>query len=191
MNTYEADLFRDKQLGFLIYLGVETIMFLTLFATYLIFTPSTEGPSPSEVFQTKTVIISSIFLLSSSGTLFMSEKGLNHRSVPQIVTWLGVTLLFGLIFLGLEINEFKTLIENGNTVSTSSFLSSYFVLVGLHAAHVLFGCGWMIVLFVQLSGIKIPFNLFKEKLKIFSYYWHFVDVMWVFIILIVYARYIF
>ena len=191
MNTYETELFRDKRIGFLIYLGVEVIMFLTLFATYIIFTPSTEGPHPSEVFQTKTVILTSLFLLSSSGTLIISEQGLNQKNIPKIISWLPVTLLFGLIFMGLEINEFRVLVQDGYGISASSFLSSYYALVGLHAAHVLFGCGWMIILLIQLLGIKIPFSLFTEKFKIFSYYWHFVDAVWVFILIIVYVRYLF
>lgn len=191
MNTYETDLFKDKQTGFLIYLGVEMIMFLTLFAVYIIFTPSSQGPHPSEVFDATTVIISSIFLLSSSGTLLMAESGLKKQNLKKIIPWLLVTLLFGLIFLGIEINEFRTFVNNGYEISTSSFLGAYYVLVGLHAAHVLFGAGWMIILLIQLSGIKIPFSLFTEKLKIFSYYWHFVDLIWVFIIVIVYSRYLF
>src|SRR5699024_3792605 len=95
------------------------------------------------------------------------------------------TLLFGLVFLGFEITEFSGFVADGYGVSTSSFLSAYYVLVGLHAAHVLFGCGWISVLFIQLFGIIIPDSLLEEKLSIFSYYWHFVDVIWVFIILIV------
>src|SRR5699024_700474 len=79
MNTDEQSLFRDKQIGFLIYLGVESIMFLTLFATYFIFTPSSEGPHPSEIFSVTTVVLSSIFLLSSSGTLIVAEKGLANK----------------------------------------------------------------------------------------------------------------
>ncbi len=191
MNTYETDLFKDKQIGFLFYLGVEMVMFLTLFAVYIIFTPSSQGPHPSEVFNATTVIISSIFLLSSSGTLLLAESGLKKHNLKRIIPWLIVTLLFGLIFLGIEINEFRTFVNNGYEISTSSFLGAYYVLVGLHAAHVLFGAGWMIILLIQLSGIKIPFSLFTEKLKIFSYYWHFVDLIWVFIIVIVYSRYLF
>lgn len=191
MNTYETDLFKDKQMGFLIYLGVEMIMFLTLFSVYIIFTPSSEGPHPSEVFSTTTVIISSIFLLSSSGTLMLAERGLKQENIKIIVPWLLVTLLFGLTFLGIEINEFRMFINEGYKLSTSSFLGAYYVLVGLHAAHVLFGTVWMVILLIQLSGIKIPFTLFTEKFKIFSYYWHFVDLIWVFIIVIVYSRYLF
>ncbi|HLQ94751.1 MAG TPA: cytochrome c oxidase subunit 3 [Pseudogracilibacillus sp.] len=190
MNTYEQELFRDKQLGFFIYLGVEAVMFLTLFTTYLIYTPSSEGPAPADIFSITTLVLSSVFLLSSSGTIMISEKGLETKNHKKIITWLFVTFVFALVFLGFEITEFVGFVNDGYGVSASSFLSSYFALVGLHAAHVLFGCGWMLVLFIQLSGIKIPFPLFIEKFKIFTYYWHFVDIVWVFIILLVYVKYL-
>lgn len=189
MNKNEQILFKDKQMGFFIYLGVESIMFLVLFATYLIFTPSTEGPHPSEVFDARSVILASIFLLSSSGTLIVAEKGLQERHRKKIATWLGITLAFALIFLGLEINEFYSYVQEGYGVSTSSFLSSFYVLVGLHAAHVAFGCGWMVTLFIHLKNLS--HSLYTEKFKIFSYYWHFVDIVWVFIIGFVYLRFIF
>ena len=99
--------------------------------------------------------------------------------------------MFAFIFLGFEVNEFRSFVLEGYGISASSFLSSYYVLVGLHAAHVLFGCGWMIILMIHLLRNKLPYSLYIEKYKIFSYYWHFVDVVWVFIIIIVYARYIF
>lgn len=191
MSTYETEFFRDKQLGFFIFLGVETIMFLTLFATYFIFTPSTEGPPPSDVFQLGIVLAASVFLITSSGTLFLSEKGLNNKNNKTIVIWLVITLLLGLSFLAIELTEIRNLMADGYTTSTSSFLSAYYVLIGLHGAHVLFGCGWMIVLLIQLLQINIPFTLFIEKFKIFSYYWHFVDIVWIFIVLIVYVRYLF
>src|SRR5699024_8626143 len=133
MNTYEAELFRDKQIGFFIYLGVEAVMFLTLFVTYLIFTPSSEGPYPSEVFDTFTVVVSSIFLLSSSGTLIFAEKGLKSTKKTQLLIWLAITLAFAIVFLVFEISEFSRFVAQGYKLSTSSFLSSYYVLVGLHA----------------------------------------------------------
>lgn len=190
MNTHDAELFRDKQIGFFIYLGVEAVMFLTLFVTYLIFTPSTEGPYPSEVFDTLTVVLSSIFLLSSSGTLIVAEKGLKSSKNTTLLIWLSITLIFAIVFLVFEVSEFNQFVTQGYKLSTSSFLSSYYVLVGLHAAHVTFGCVWMLILFIQRLMPQIPSSLYFEKFKIFSYYWHFVDVIWIFIILIVYLRYL-
>ena len=190
MNVNEAELFRDKQIGFFIYLGVEALMFLTLFVTYFIFTPSSEGPHPSEIFDALTVTLSSIFLLSSSGTLYFSEKALSSDKKKSMLIWLSVTFLFAVIFMVFEISEFSHFVSEGYTTSTSSFLSSYYVLVGLHAAHVLFGCFWMSVLFIQRFLPQFPKTLYYEKFKIFSYYWHFVDLVWIFIILIVYLRYL-
>lgn len=190
MNEYETTLFKDKQMGFFIFLGVETIMFFVLFATYMIFTPSSEGPHPSDAFDVMSVILTSVFLLSSSGTLWIAGKELTNKNINMIYLWLGMTLLFGLIFLGLEINEFYHYIQAGNGLSTSSFLSSFYVLLGLHGAHIAFGCGWMIMLVIHLKR-RIPYSLFTEKFKVFSYYWHFVDSIWVLIVLIVYVRYLF
>lgn len=190
MNEYELTLFKDKQLGFFIYLGIEAIMFTVLFATYLIFTPSSVGPHPSEVFDVTTVILTSVFLLSSSGTLWIAGRELTKKSINKIYLWLGVTLLLALIFIGLEINEFYQYVQAGNTLSTNSFLSSFYVLLGLHGAHVIFGCGWMIMLLIHLKR-RISNSLFTEKFKIFSYYWHFVDSIWILIVLIVYLRYLF
>ncbi|MGY0694707.1 cytochrome c oxidase subunit 3 [Virgibacillus sp. FSP13] len=189
MNEYEAALFKDKQIGFFIYLGVEAIMFATLFVTYIIFTPASIGPQPTELFEVKSVILSSLFLLASSGTLIVAEKGLANRQYKKLLGWLGVTCLFALIFLGLEVHEFSNYLQKGYGMSANVFMSSFYVLVGLHAAHVGFGIGWMGTLFIQFKK-RIPYSLFIEKQKIFSYYWHFVDVIWVFIIIFVYLPYL-
>ncbi|WP_404455841.1 heme-copper oxidase subunit III [Oceanobacillus kapialis] len=189
MNREEQYLFQDKKMGFFIYLGVEAIMFAVLFATYLIFTPASSRPYPSEIFEARIVILSSIFLLSSSGTLWLGERALKKGKDTLLLTGLGVTMLFAIIFLCFEVYEFTTFVMEGHGMSANVFMSSYYVLVGLHAAHVLFGIGWMAILFVQYFR-QIPRSLFTEKLLIFSYYWHFVDIVWVFIIGIVYVPYL-
>lgn len=189
MNNYEVELFKDKKIGFFIFLGVEAVMFATLFANYLIFTPASVGPHPSDLFELKTVILTSLFLLSSSGTLLYSEKALEATKDTGMYIGLAVTLLFALVFLGLEINEFYSYVSEGYTLGTSVFLGAFYILVGLHAAHVAFGAGWMVLLFIQYKR-NIPRSLFEEKYKIFSYYWHFVDFIWIFIVIIVYIPYL-
>ncbi|SHH58045.1 cytochrome c oxidase subunit 3 [Virgibacillus chiguensis] len=190
MHKQEAALFQDKKVGFFIYLGVETIMFAVLFATYMIFTPAANGPYPSEVFQSKMVMLSSFFLLSSSGTLMVAERGVRERKKNKTLLGLRLTLVLAIVFLGVEVYEFYSFVQEGYGLSTSVFLSSFYVLVGLHAAHVAFGIGWMIVLFIQFRRTKVSASLYEEKQTIFSYYWHFVDGIWVFIILLVYLPYI-
>lgn len=189
MKLASEVLFQDKRMGFFLYLVVEAIMFATLFATYIIFTPATSGAHPSEVYKWKTVILTSLFLLSSSGTLLIAESGLEDWNRSKI--WIGIvtTFLLGSIFMGLEIHEFYKYAHEGYTLSMNNYLASFYVLVGLHASHVAFGLGWMVLLMVQFKQ-DLPKALFIEKHKIFNYYWHFVDVIWVLIILIVYAPYL-
>lgn len=189
MNKQQSAIFKDKQFGFYIYLFVESIMFATLFATYLIFTPSSAGPSPTEVFEAKSVILSSICLLSSSGTLIIAEKGLEKRQTAKVVFGIGVTLLLGLLFLSLEVHEFYKYAQEGYSIGVNNFLSSFYVLVGLHAVHVMFGLFWMILLLIQYT-MKISNGLYREKQSIFAYYWHFVDIIWVFIVILVYLPYL-
>ncbi|UOQ95038.1 cytochrome c oxidase subunit 3 [Halobacillus shinanisalinarum] len=184
------NLFGDKRLGFFIYLGVEAVMFATLFATYIIFTPASQGADPSEVFELRSVVLASIFLLSSSGTLLMAEKGMENGSRMKIWVGLIATFLLGAVFLGLEIHEFYKYVHEGYVMSMNNFLASFYVLVGLHASHVAFGLGWMILLMFQLRQ-DLPKALLEEKQKIFSYYWHFVDFIWIMIIIFVYAPYMF
>lgn len=189
MDKYEGALFRDKQIGFFIYLGVEALMFATLFVTYIIFTPDNYGPKPEQLFETKSVVLSSVFLLTSSFTLIIAEQGLKKQTNKILLIGLGLTLALATVFLILEVKEFSGYLTDGYGMGANNFMASFYVLVGLHAAHVLFGICWMIVLFVQ-SRLKIPSKLFEEKLKTFSYYWHFVDLVWVFIILLVYLPYL-
>ncbi|ASK62028.1 cytochrome aa3 quinol oxidase subunit III [Virgibacillus phasianinus] len=190
MNNYQEALFRDKRLGFFIYLFVESVMFGTLFATYLIFTPPPTYPKPHELFEVKSLVLSSVFLLSSSGTLMIAEKGLDKRQGTKIVIGLVITLLFGLTFLGLELHEFYKYVMEDNGLTANVFMSSFYVLVGLHASHVTFGACWMILLLIQYKRMNMPYGLYIEKQRIFQYYWHFVDVIWVFIIIIVYLPYL-
>lgn len=188
MSAHNSMTFGDKRLGFGLYLIAEAIMFATLFATYLIFTPNATNPSPEEIFKLSTIVIASVFLLSSSATIHFGEKAVEKKNVRRIWIGLGTTFLLGLAFMGMEIHEFHNYIKEGHTLTENLFMSSFYLLVGLHASHVLFGLGWLLVLAYQFK--RIPYHLYKEKQEIFSYYWHFVDVIWIFIIAIVYAPYL-
>lgn len=188
MSIHKSATFGDKRLGFGLYLIAEAIMFATLFATYVLFTRDAVNPSPEKVFEARTIIIASVFLLSSSATIHFAEKAVEKNNVRKIIVGLATTFILGLAFMGMEVHEFRTYIHEGYTLTENLFLSSFYILVSLHAAHVLFGLGWMIVLAYHLK--RIPRSLYAEKQAIFSYYWHFVDVVWIFIIAIVYGPYL-
>ncbi|WP_079477561.1 cbb3-type cytochrome c oxidase subunit I [Halobacillus salinus] len=189
----EADLkklYIDKRTGFFGYLGIDAVMFFILFVTYIMFTPASTGPQPGGVFEARSLIISSLFLISSSLTLFLAEKGVKkgNKTILNAGVWL--TLFLGIGFLVAEGHEFYKYVHEGYLIDSNVFMASYFVLVGLHYSHVLFGVGWLSNLLTQRKFRSLPKGLYREKQSIFSYYWHFVDLIWIFIICIVYLPYL-
>jgi cytochrome o ubiquinol oxidase subunit 3 len=99
--------------------------------------------------------------------------------------WLGITFLLGATFLGLELTEFRNLVVDGNSWRRSGFLSSYFTLVGAHGLHITFGLIWMAVVgwFTAKKGLTATV---RKRLQLLSLFWHFLDVVWIFIFTIVY-----
>ncbi len=189
MSKQAQALFLDKRMGFFIYLFVEGIMFAVLFATYIVYTPSHPGPDPRDVYSVPSVLLASFCLFASSATLLLAEKGLSRRSMPLVRGGMAATFFLGAGFFLLEIYEYFHYVTEGYTFTVNNFLSSFYILTGLHAVHVLFGLLWMVVLTLH-SFRTLPYGLYQEKQKIFQYYWHFVDGVWLFILLIVYLPYI-
>ncbi|MNI92646.1 Quinol oxidase subunit 3 [compost metagenome] len=91
------------------------------------------------------------------------------------------------MFLGVEIMEFVTYVNEGATLQTSAFLSSLFVLLGTHGAHVTLGLLWGIGLMIQIGREGFTLDT-ANKSFIFSLYWHFLDVVWIFIFSFVYLK---
>ena len=103
----------------------------------------------------------------------------------KILFWTLATFILGTIFLFLEIREFNHLVAIGDSWRESGFLSSYFVLVGTHGLHIIIGLIWMIV----LSFIIILKGLTTKSMKglvMFNLFWHFLDIVWIFIFSVVY-----
>lgn len=93
--------------------------------------------------------------------------------------------LLGAGFITFEIREFIHYVHEGATMQTSAFLSSFFVLVGTHGAHVSLGIGWMILIIIQILQRGLTPRT-ARKVFIVSLYWHFLDVVWIFIFTLVY-----
>nr|WP_275899514.1 cytochrome c oxidase subunit 3 [Bacillus piscicola] len=169
------------------FVGAETILFLCFFATYLVSSVSTlDGPVPKELLELKSILLPTFLLLSSSWTFYRAEKHFKNDGVRGTMVWLGITLLCALLFLGFEAHEFTSYIGKGYTITTSPFLAAFYVLVGTHGAHVLFGSVWMMLILWHCFRKKTKWTNWK-KLQAFAIYWHFVDTVWVFIFIIVYV----
>ncbi|BCU82938.1 cytochrome B oxidoreductase [Polycladomyces abyssicola] len=177
---------KNKILGFWFFLGAETVLFACLFGTYLALRHSTMGgPTSEELFSLPMVAAATVILLTSSLTSVLGILGMHRENVKTMLFWFGVTVLLGLAFLGLEIYEFIEYVHEGHTFTRSAFGSSFYTLVGTHGSHVLFGVIWITTLIYQ--GWKK--GITKEtapKFYVASLYWHFIDVVWVFIFTVVY-----
>lgn len=177
---------RNKVLGFWLFLGGETVLFGTLFSAFLALRHQVlGGPPAEELFQLGLVAAATLILLTSSLTSVFAVQALHNNQVKSLMMWLAITVLLGAGFLGLEIYEFVHYVHEGHGFTTSAFSSSFYTLVGFHGAHVAFGILWITLLIIQLAKKGLNTTT-APKVYIASMYWHFIDVVWVFIFTVVY-----
>ena len=178
---------KNKFVGFWLFLGGETVLFAPLFGTSLALKNSTNGgPTSQEMFQMPLVFIMTMLLLTSSLTSVYAMYHMKNFNFKKMQLWLLVTVLLGLGFLGFEIYEFYHYThEFKHTMRSSAFGSAFYALVGTHGLHVLFGLCWILTLIFR--NAKRGLNLYNApKFYVASIYWHFIDVVWVFIFTVVY-----
>lgn len=163
----------------------ETALFTIFVVAYLVYHDrSLVGPFPKDVLELP--IFSSICLLSSSGTIVLAEKALHHGKLAAFRLWWAITILLGLEFLIATGVEWHHLIYDEHlTMSTNLFGTTYYALVGLHASHVIAGMFFLLlVMAVTLFGF--PIQKEQRRVMFLSWYWHFVDVVWVIVFTVVY-----
>lgn len=177
---------KNKFLGFWLFLGGETVLFASLFATYLALRDKTAGgPSAEELFRMPLVFVATMLLLTSSLTSVYAIYHMKNFDFKKMQLWFGITVLLGAGFLGLEIFEFNEYVREGHVFTKSAFASSFYTLVGTHGGHVAFGLLWILTLMIR--NAKRGLNLYNApKFYVASLYWHFIDVVWVFIFTVVY-----
>jgi cytochrome o ubiquinol oxidase subunit III len=172
--------------GFWMYLMTDCVLFATLFATYAVLRNNTYGgPGAADLFSLSFVLVETLILLISSltsGLAVLAARALNKRLV---LVWLGVTFLLGLAFVAMELHEFITLVHEGNSWQRSGFLSAFFTLVGTHGLHIMSGLIWIVVLASQISERGLTVHT-GRRLGVFSLFWHFLDIVWIFIFTFVY-----
>ncbi|MDQ0875498.1 cytochrome o ubiquinol oxidase subunit 3 [Paenibacillus sp. V4I3] len=186
-HDHEHDHESLKTFGFWIFLITDCILFGSLFATYMVLHQNTNGgPTPEELFKMPGIIAETFILLTSSFTSGLAVLGMHKGNMKQLIGWLAVTVLLGASFVGLELYEFINMVNHeGATISTSAFLSAFFALVGTHGLHVSVGLIWMVGLMLQLKRRGIT-AVTKRKVAVISLYWHFLDVVWIFVFTVVY-----
>ena len=172
--------------GFWIYLMTDCVLFAALFAVYAVLHNNTfGGPSGSQIFSPHYVLIETLALLSSSFTCGIGLVSAYNMQKNRVIGWFSVTFLLGVSFVIMEIVEFAHLINVGNSFKRSAFLSSYFTLVGTHGLHVTVGLIGMLILMIRIYTKGLTKSSVR-RLTLLSLFWHFLDIIWIFIFTIVY-----
>lgn len=173
-------------LGFWIYLMTDCLLFASLFATFVVLRPATAGgPNSAELFSMPMVLAETIILLASSLTAGMALLALRYGHIRQAVVFMICTYVAGVSFLTIELTEFATLIGEGHSWTASAFLTAFFTLVGTHGAHIFVGLLWLLVLVCVLAKRGLSDKLMRQ-FTTFTLFWHFLDLVWIFIFTVVY-----
>jgi cytochrome o ubiquinol oxidase subunit 3 len=176
-----------KIFGFWVYLMTDLIIFAVLFATFIVLRNNTfGGPSGRELFYLPSVLAETLLLLTSSFTCSLGTLAIYRKQKNLAIFWFIITFALGTSFLCIELSEFSKFIHEGASWQRSGFLSSFFTLVGTHGLHIFIGLLWMIV---AISRIWFCALSASEVSRIFrlAFFWHFLDIVWVFIFTIVYG----
>jgi cytochrome c oxidase subunit 3/cytochrome o ubiquinol oxidase subunit 3 len=177
----------DKgKMGMLCLIVAEIAIFAIFVVAYIFYMgKSLSGPTPAQVL--KLPIIGTICLLSSSISVHFAVSTLEKGKTQLCSLWLAITVLLGLIFLSGTATEWYELINvDGLTIRTNLFGTTFYSLVGLHATHVAVG----LILLSLTLGFGIAGKLsdrHAHRLDVLSYYWHFVDAVWVVVFIVVYV----
>jgi cytochrome c oxidase subunit 3/cytochrome o ubiquinol oxidase subunit 3 len=164
----------------------ESALFSIFVVAYLFYVgKSLTGPYPKDVLDLP--IFASVALLSSSITITLAVRALRRGAQGGFALWWGLTIALGLFFLGATAIEWKGLIYDHNlTIWTNLFGTTYYTLVGFHAGHVTVGLLLLgLTLFFGLRGALHAAHV--ERVEVLSWYWHFVDAVWVVVFTVVYV----
>jgi cytochrome o ubiquinol oxidase subunit 3 len=172
--------------GFWVYIMTDCVLFASLFATYAVLHKNTfGGPAGVDIFKMPYILAETLVLLTSSFTCGLAILSARSRQKNRVLFWFGITFLLGATFLGLELSDFHHLAQIGDSWRRSGFLSAFFALVGTHGLHITVGLLWMLVMMIRVLQTGLTKGNVR-RLTLLSIFWHFLDLIWIFIFTIVY-----
>ncbi len=173
-------------LGVWAFLASDVVLFCCLFASYAVYRGRVaSGPTPAELFGYGPALLETMLLLSSSFTCSLAIHEMRRGRARPLSAMLVLTTLLGAGFVAMELHDFTSIVALGHTWHQSAFLSAFFTLVGTHGAHVSFGILWALALLAQLARRGLT-PITARKVYTFALYWHFLDIVWIFIFSFVY-----
>ena len=163
----------------------ESAIFTIFVVAYIFYIgKSLSGPTPRQVLEIP--FFNAVCLLSSSFSIWLAERSVEKNRIRDFALWWSTTIVLGLIFLFGTAREWKKLIyQDGLTIGTNLFGTTFYSLVGLHATHVVVGL-LMLLLVLIFTLTKRVTEHHAERIQVLALYWHFVDAVWVIVFTVVY-----
>ena len=179
----------NPKLGIWLFLSSEALFFGAFISTYFLYrgrdAQFRQGPKPEQFFNIPFTSVTSFILLMSSLTMVLALAAIQRGDHRRLRIWLLATCIFGMTFIGGQVFEFTEFYREGLKLSTNMFGTTFFVLTGLHGAHVTVGIIWLLILWGRSMQERLPAEKF-QAVEIAGLYWHFVDIVWIFIFTAIY-----
>jgi len=178
----------NGKMGTWLFLASEVMLFGALFATYIILrTGSTEWPDWRTFLNVPLAFTNTLVLIASSVTMVMAWASLMRDRFSMFRVYMGLTFLGGVIFLIIKYFEYSAKFHHDYFPSTNNFLAVYFTLTGLHALHVIGGMAVNAYMWGPGSKLwKSNPTWFTHRVENAGLFWHFVDLVWIFLFPILY-----
>lgn len=178
----------NPKLGIWLFLASEVMLFGSLFSAYaLLRSGAVSWPDQSAVLSVPLATLNTIILISSSVTMVLAWAALTMKRVDRYRLFMGLTLLLGAAFLAVKAIEYSDKLAHGLGPATNNFLGLYFTMTGLHAVHVI--AGMVVNAYLLGPGVTMwrsdPAR-FTNRVEVAGIYWHFVDVVWIFLFPVLY-----
>jgi cytochrome c oxidase subunit III len=178
----------NVKLGIWLFLASEVMLFGALFSSYIILRTGAETwPHGATILNVPLATLNTIVLISSSVTMVMAWASLKMDNFPKYRLYMGLTVAAAFVFLIVKYFEYAAKFEHGLLPSTSTFLAIYFTLTGLHGLHVIGGI--IVNSYLLLPGAKMwrtERERFTNRVEAAGLYWHFVDLVWIFLFPVLY-----
>jgi heme/copper-type cytochrome/quinol oxidase subunit 3 len=179
----------NSKLAIWLFLSSEALFFGAFISTYFLYrgrdAQFLKGPTPDKLLNIPFTSVTSFVLLMSSLTMVLALAAIQRGDHRRFRIWILSTALFGLTFIGGQLYEFTSFYRQGLNLHVNLFGSTFFVLTGLHGAHVTVGIFWLLSIYSRSLQGKLTTED-SEAVEVAGLYWHFVDIVWIFIFTAIY-----
>ncbi|AUV81478.1 heme-copper oxidase subunit III [Salinigranum rubrum] len=173
--------------GMIAFLGSELATFGAVFTYYFFIRAGTWPPQELPHLTSSLVIANTALLVASSFTLHWAHVAIRNENRRNFILGLAVTLLLGIVFIGGQVLEYyEFIVREGFTITSGIYSSAFFGLTGLHGLHVSLGAVILGIVFVRALFGQYSADR-HVSVSTASMYWHFVDVVWIFLVVVLYV----